>query len=171
MGDCNGCEGDTWLVDTLNRCQSLRGRALDGEPGKGSLKLLAFLFSLLSPSIPSPFPLILHFLLPFHSPFSPWWSGVTPRGRAQSHSWLWVQGVLSPRVSSLCPVKGAAPQGIASLLPHDIPRGPWTPQSASISLRALTAPKREQRAWSSQELKDGSPLGCDSLYAPCSLLG
>lgn len=64
-----------------------------------------------------------------------------------------------------------APQCMASLYPHDIPRGPWTLQSASIVLWGLTAPKREQRAWPSQELKDASPLGCDSVYAPCSLLG
>lgn len=39
-------EGDTWLVDTLNLCQLLQGRALDREPGKVSLKLrFCFLFS------------------------------------------------------------------------------------------------------------------------------
>lgn len=74
MGDSNGCKGDTWLVDTLNWCQSLQGRARDRESGNVSLQLLAFLFSLLFPPSP-PLSLLSSILFPLAVPLSPPWPG------------------------------------------------------------------------------------------------
>ena len=166
MGDCNGCEGDTWLVDTLNWCQSLQGRALDREPGKVSLKLLDFLLSLLSPSLPSPFSLTLHLLHHFQFPFSPFRTlcGKDPEpflalGAGCSHLYSpWVPSGVHTGAGPL-----QHPSGQLPLLPHDIPR--WPLDSAECKYFLME--------WDcSQERVEGLVIsGANLVYAPCSLLG
>lgn len=181
MGVCNCCEGDTWLVDTLYWCQSLRGKPLTESQARFLLSVLLFCF-LLSLHLSLLLSLIFHFVLPLHLPLSLSWSGNIPYGNDSeplltsgagcSFTQIFLIVTLLRVHTRVGPLEH--PSGRLPLLLHDIPR--WPSVSSAECKHFLVKSDCYQEGAESllisrtEEWFPGAHLDCDSVYAPCSLL-